>query len=191
MPDGRYAGALPAMRYDGSARFTIVVMGPSKGPNCFRRELQLDRFVGVGLTVATIRDGIRFGNVAVSPFFSESLQTRLATEPPSGFERKSVVFTPRDRNGNPWGPGHAHQIALTLQNAEPFSELIDLINGDYEMVVQLPRGSRPTVVVAAAGITTPPLSLRPGSRLPLWLIALVLMLVILIALIRRMRRQTP
>lgn len=157
--DGIYSVYLPNFKYDGLARFGVILKTDS-GEDCLRRELWLDRIIDVSIVPEFIAKNIKFRNFETTPFFPQDLPYPLYPE--EGMLRKNVVFTPKDQFGNYWGPGHANQVNFTFKNAEPLGPVIDNLDGSYIQVIEYRRGENPLVSITARGVTSPEIKMKPS-----------------------------
>lgn len=143
--------------------------------------------------------------VAVTPANTQSLTTVN-----SGAGTATVVFTPKDANGNFVGPGYADAFVVTVTGGgTPVLPLTDASNrGEYTLqITGIPAGVDPQVVITYRGetvrdsvlsklddVTTGPGPGGPGCQglecLPWWVWILILILILIIILFFR-RRSTP
>lgn len=185
--DGIYSAYLPALEYDGLARFGVF-LNIDSDKDCLNRELRIDKLIRVALEPDIMAKNIVFKVADSTPFFPPELRKILQEPIPMEFERKNIVFTPRDAKGNYWGPGKANQIKFALKNAEALGSHVDNLDGSYIQVIQYEKGDVPSVTVSARGVTTSDISIpeKPFKVPPfVWILLAILILLVIIVLIRR------
>lgn len=185
--DGIYSTYLPALEYDGLARFGAF-LNVDSDKDCLNRELRIDKLIRVALEPDIMAKNIVFKVADSTPFFPPELMKIIKEPVPEGFKRKNVVFAPQDKKGNLWGPGKANKIKFAVKNAEALGPVVDNLDGSYIRVIQYKKGDVPSVTVSARGVTTSdiPMPEKP-FEIPLfiWILLAILILLVIIILIRR------
>lgn len=192
--DLAFQASIAEARHAGLYAVEILVNGVTKLGACFQRHIRLSQWVDVALTPELVADAVEWERPRVHEFMDSTVARILATEPPSGFERRIVRFTPRDAEGNYYGIGRADAITFEVSGAETLGEKFDLLDGSYGQLVQFPEGSNPRVRVSVAGIIAPQVSLGsgmiPSGPWLLVLLAIVILVLIAVAWLRH-RTATP
>ena len=186
--DGVFSADAPKLQYDGLYEFFVQVETAERAKTCVNRQVLVTKYVPVHLTTELIKTKIQWKLAEVTPYFDPTLTKILSEKPPSGFERKSIIFTPQDEFGNYWGPGNANRVKFAVKNAEAISPPQDNLDGSYIQVIQYKKGDVPSVTVSARGVTTSdiPMPEKP-FKIPLfiWILLAILILLVIIILIRR------
>lgn len=185
--DGIYSAYLPALEYDGLARFGAF-LNVDSDKDCLNRELRIDKLIRVALEPDIMAKNIVFKVADSTPFFPPELMKIIKEPVPEGFKRKNVVFAPQDKKGNLWGPGKANKIKFAVKNAEALGPVVDNLDGSYIQVIQYKKGDVLSVTVSARGVTTSdiPMPEKPFKISPfLWILLAILILLVIIILIRR------
>jgi hypothetical protein len=164
-PDGVYGNQLAGVtRFEGTYRFhaTATYGDPCPG----RREAQWAIQVALG----------------IDPDRSMVVVTDFGRGP-DGRHTGQVVITPRDRYGNPLGPGRPEEVPVTGQPGTTVTGVTDNGDGSYSVgtswdptvpggpAVVVTQPDRPPVVVSPRG--------RPCPRWLWWLLALLIVLLLI------------
>ncbi len=182
--DGIYTGQFNGFDVQGNYEFKIVATGVASNGQEFRREKGIYKYVDVALDQENMVLGTVFKEATPMPLFPPELVKLLKVPPPEGFVRKSVIFTPKDRSGNLWGPGWANKIKYDVEDAEPLGSKVDNLDGSYIQVIEYNKRDNPSVKVSARGVTTHPIKIE--SDYIIWIIiAAIIITIIIIVLLRR------
>lgn len=188
--DGIYSNYSPKLAYDGIYNISVLFEAVEAARSCVHREELVSTYVSVKLTPELVLSKTTWKDVEVTPYFDMGHAKILAEKPPSGFERKSVVFTPQDEFDNYWGPGKADQIKFNVKNAEPLGTIVDNLDGSYIQVVQYKKGANPSVTVTARDVTSPEIQMGVEEKpckfpVSVWIILgiIIFLLIIVIVLI--------
>lgn len=158
--DGIYSNVTTDLKHDGIYKFAVDLEAAQSPRGCIQRHMVFDKYVGVQLSAAAMEKATAWKDVELTPFFDPDLARQLNQPAPKGFARKAVMFTPKDELGNYWGPGHADQITVGVQNGEQLGSIVDNLDGSYVQVVQYKKGVTPVANVSARGVASAPVRLR-------------------------------
>lgn len=163
-----YSASLTTTQVAGLYELVARIKGVTVNGDCFEREISLSREVALQLMPDLMVQQVKFEPFIILPLIDPDLRKVLSGNIPEGFERKNVVFTPRDKYENYLGPGQAHQIKFAVKDAKPLGSVIDNLDGSYIQVVEYKKGGNPIVSVTAQGVTSPEVPLCKKSCLSIF-----------------------
>jgi len=185
--DGVYSARMNQLQYEGIYNYAIAVSTPASSEVCVNRDIRLTDLVAVHLTSDLIVDHLQWESVTPGLFFDPSVGREFVDrEMEPGMVRTAAVFTPMDELGNHWGPGRADDVEFTVTGGTAVGSVTDNWDGSYIQVIDHQRGTEPTVIVNAAGVTSVPISKPSGPPLLLWVLLILIAIVLLIVAIRRL-----
>jgi len=191
--DGIYTGRLTGFPVPGVYDITIVADGTAATGEVYHREAFLQEHVELFFDAGLIASHTKIVGLEISPLFPAELRELLSVDPPAGFVRRMVVFTPQDARGNYWGPGQSRNIKFNVSNAQAIGNPVDNLDGSYTQVIQFRSGTTPTVTVnvGAGGVNVMGGPIREAVessrfRYLWWLLILLLIIVVAIFVIRKL-----
>lgn len=158
--DGVFSAHAPELRYDGIYDFFVRMFTAEESDTCVNRESLVNMYVPVYLNSELLGNQLELKPFLITPFFPPALQ--FPPYPKKGMIRKNVVFTPKDKFGNYWGPGHANEVTFKMKNAESLGPVVDNLDGSYIQVIEYKSGETPLVSVTASGVTSPEIKMKPS-----------------------------
>lgn len=186
--DGIFSAKSPTIKYDGIYKWYFKVESIKPGRKaCVNREFVVWKYADVALSSVMMASQLRSAEVTQQEILDPGIWEHLKEKVPSGYQRKAVVFTPKDAIGNSWGMGRAKQVAFSVEDATTLGPVEDNLDGSYVQVIQFKAGDSPKVRVNAGGVVSEPVTVVPPTPPYWWLIWLVIVLVIIVIvyLVRR------
>ncbi|MDL1982656.1 MAG: VWA domain-containing protein [Deltaproteobacteria bacterium] len=186
--DGIFSAKSPTIQYDGIYKWSFKVESIKPGRKaCVNREFVVCKYADVALSSMMMASQLRSAEVTQQEILDPGIWEHLKEKVPAGYQRKAVVFTPKDAIGNSWGMGRAKQVAFSVENATTLGPVADNLDGSYVQVIQFKAGDSPKVRVNAGGLVSEPVTVVPPTPPYRWLIWLVIALVIIVIvyLVRR------
>ena len=188
--DAIYTVEAPARRFDGIYHYAYDIATPNLGRReCVDRDIRVVDVVSAFLTPAVIASNVVW-HASLRPdlFFDPTFAQQLPKgEPPAGFTRSVVAFTPKDSLGNYWGPGRAREIQFAVRDAKPIGPVFDNWDGSYLQVLEHRTSTRPTIAVTAGGVTGNPVGatgggggMGGGMKKWVWLIIAAIVIIVLL-----------
>jgi hypothetical protein len=164
--DGVYANRYVNTDMEGTYRFRFFVQGQTSTGGQYRHLMTRSRWVGVN----------------VDPSASTTVLEQLGVE--DGIAGLRVILTPRDSNGQLFGPYRPGKVTFTVNGGTLSGPVQDRLDGSYAQVIHYPAGGGvPEIEVDVDGTSMPVPGSGTAGKKPLWLWILIVILIVVLLLL--------